>query len=601
MKNSFLSQSLTALLATALLASHSAGADYIIDRDKIEVSASPAEARFGLRLTDIAEITKSQATVGGKEAPVTIKPATEGKTSIYYLIDVSGPKNGGFATEACTTVKRLTNSLLADGKSQTLFQVGVGTIGSNYKNLDFDLPTQSARDLILDSAGKQNEATSEIYRCALEALEQFKAQPGTGKKVLYILSSGISTDTDKTRNTANALIAAANKEAISIHVISFSKDDKGIAAWQELRNVAKDTAGGFTPVIGPVNAQADSANLDLYGRLKGWVNVTLDLKDAPRGKQPLVVNLDLNNGKKLKIEQNIDVLGKEPPPPAPASLSVTNQPPANVTPTGATLGANVSSSANPVTVTAYYGTVDGGTSSTAWESHVELVAQGGSYTATVSNLQPGKDYFFRTFAQDKSGSAWASSSDSIRPKGEEKKPEEPAWKLPVIIGGGVLLLGLLIFVGYKAVTAGPKQIDINSGFDTLGVNGGPTLGVNVDDFGGPIPPTVPDFPAETRLVIGWLEEYDQSNQMVARHEITHGNFTIGRSSDSSLRFLDDSVSVNHANIHRRSDRSLEITDLRSANQTRVNGKPVEHSVLKDGDKIELGKVRLKLVSKTTED
>ncbi len=324
-----------------------------------------------------------------------------------------------------------------------------------------------------------------------------------------------------------------------------------------------------------------------------------------------MVNLDLNNGKKLKIEQSIEVLGEEPPPPSPASLTITNQAPANVTPTGATLGANVSSSASasPVTVTAYYGTVDGGTTSIAWESHIELVAQGGSYTATVSNLQAGKDYFFRTFAQDKSGSAWASASAPIRPTVVPPhlapKPEEPAWKLPVIIGGGVLVLGLLIFVGYKAVAAGPKPIYINSGFDTLGANGGPTLGGNGgynpgddDDLGGSIPPTVPEV---TRLVIGWLEEYDQANQMVGRHEITRGNFTIGRSSDSTLRFDDDSVSVHHANIHRRSDRSLEITDLRSANQTRVNGKPVEHCVLKDGDRIELGKVRLKLISKTTED
>ncbi len=281
MKISFKSKSLAALLGMALVVVNAAGADFIIDRDKVEVSSPPPEAKFTLRLNDIAEITKSQATVGSKETPVTIKPAAEGKTSVYYLIDVSAPKSGGFATEACNAVKRLTNNLLADGKSQTLFQVGVGTIGSNYKNLDFDLPTQSARDLILDSAGKQKDATSEIYRCALEALEQFKAQPGTGKKVLYILSSGTSTDTDKTRNTANALIAAANKEAISIHVIGLSKDDKGISAWQELRNVAKETAGGFTPLITSVKAQADSANLDLYGRLKGWVNVTLDLKDAP--------------------------------------------------------------------------------------------------------------------------------------------------------------------------------------------------------------------------------------------------------------------------------------------------------------------------------
>ncbi|MFZ4596361.1 MAG: FHA domain-containing protein [Verrucomicrobiaceae bacterium] len=513
MKISFKSKSLAALLGMALLAVNAAGADFIIDRDKVEVAPAPPEAKFTVRLNDIAEVTKIQATVGGKEVVATHKPANEGKTLVYYVIDVSEQNGVGFAKEASEAVKAMADSLLADDKARTLFQVGIGTIGSKHKNFAFDLPTQEGRAAMLEKAAKEKDPTSEIYRCALEALEQFKGQQGGERKVLYILSSGKSTDTDKTRNTASALITAANKEGIAVYAVGFSKNATGVNVLQELQSVAKETAGGYSEIITSNNSRPGSPNAELYGRLKASVTITVDLKDAPGGKQPLVVNLDLNIGKKVKIEKEIDVPSPDP----------------HVDPT---------TKATPAT-------------------------QG--QTPQQSGTQP-------------------------TPAATPSKITDQPWFLPAVVGGGLLVLGLLAFLIFKA-TRPPVEVYP------------PTI---PDAPPGTIPPspTFPNFGEEdegpTRLVIGWLEEFDKSDQPVARHEITRGNFTIGRSSDSSLRFLDDSVSVHHANIHRRSDRSLEITDLRSANKTRVNGKPVEHCVLKDGDKIELGDIRLKLVLNSSE-
>lgn len=590
MKISFKSRLLAALLGLALVDIKAVGADFIIDRDKVEVAPAPPEAKFTVRLNDIAEIIKIQASVGGKEVVATHKPANEGKTLVYYVIDVSENNGVGFAKEASEAVKAMADGLLADDKARTLFQVGIGTIGSKHKNFAFDLPNQDGRAAMLDKAAKEKDATSEIYRSALEALEQFKDQKGVERKVLYILSSGKSTDTDKTRNTADALIAAANKEGIAVYVVGFSKTQAGTNALQELRNVAKETAGGFSEIITSSSSRPGSPNAELYGRLKASAAVTVDLKGIATGKQALVVNLDLNSGKKLKVvEREIEI------PQDIGSSSVTNSPPAlSIEP--ATLPPVVFGKAYSQTLTAIGGvspftwTISGG----ALPAGMTLDNGSGSISGTPASANGSGDSV--TFQVTDAKGASASKTYTLILSTAPKINERP-WFLPAVIGGGLLVLGLLAFLIFRA-NRGDTVIQ-----DPVELFYPPTIR---DDPPGTIPPHPPfpingeDDEGPPRLVIGWLEEFDKSDQSVARHEITRGNFTIGRSSDSSLRFLDDSVSVHHANIHRRSDRSLEITDLRSANKTRVNGKPVEHCVLKDGDKIELGDIRLKLVLNSSE-
>ncbi|RBP41242.1 pSer/pThr/pTyr-binding forkhead associated (FHA) protein [Roseimicrobium gellanilyticum] len=541
MKITHISRLLATFLGAALVASPVHGADFLINRDVVEIVTTPssgppqtAEAKLTVRLTNIDDFKKApgaQATVGGKEAPVTLSPANEGKTLIYFLLDVSEQKGVSYVKEETAAVQEMTDALLADDKAQTLFQVGIGTIGSQHKNLAFALPTKDGRSKILEGvANDKPEATSEIYRCALEAIDQFKLQQGGERKVLYILSSGKSTDTDKQKSSADALIAAARKEGIVVFAIGFSKTEAGMSDWQELRRVAKETGGGFIETVlsikgVPTNATPRTIQ-ELHGRLKSAAVVTVDLKNAPSGKQPMVINLELNSGGKIAVEKEIEV-PQLPVPPAPPKEDPAEK----------------------------------------------------------------KDPSVHENDHDEGKPVPPPIPDATPVKGLTDQP----WFLPALVGGGVLVMGLLSFLIFKLTRPREEEeITIVDPTDGGRVTTGPTVtdeGRDIISGGGF------DHESKTQLVIGWLEEFDDSAtpSPVRRHEITKGNFTIGRSSDSTLRFLDDSVSVHHANIHRRSDRSLEITDLRSANQTRVNGKAVEHCVLKDGDKIQLGKVRLMLV------
>lgn len=79
--------------------------------------------------------------------------------------------------------------------------------------------------------------------------------------------------------------------------------------------------------------------------------------------------------------------------------------------TTATLGAQVTSTGgeNPA-VTLYYGTTDGGTDPAAWQASASPGIVGASGTVPVSGLVANTQYFFRAFAQNSAGGAWAPAS-----------------------------------------------------------------------------------------------------------------------------------------------------------------------------------------------
>lgn len=67
---------------------------------------------------------------------------------------------------------------------------------------------------------------------------------------------------------------------------------------------------------------------------------------------------------------------------------------------------------------------------------------------------------------------------------------------------------------------------------------------------------------------------------------------LGRASDNDIRFDNDSVSGHHAEVYHLPDGAFQICDLDSTNGTWVNGQRVRAKVLKSGDVLELGEVRL---------
>lgn len=72
-----------------------------------------------------------------------------------------------------------------------------------------------------------------------------------------------------------------------------------------------------------------------------------------------------------------------------------------------------------------------------------------------------------------------------------------------------------------------------------------------------------------------------------RFEFTSTPLALGRDSSNAIRLQDTEISRRHAELRRESE-GYRVVDLHSANGTFVNGKPVDQTVLRSGDRIQLG-------------
>ncbi len=77
---------------------------------------------------------------------------------------------------------------------------------------------------------------------------------------------------------------------------------------------------------------------------------------------------------------------------------------------------------------------------------------------------------------------------------------------------------------------------------------------------------------------------------------------IGRYPNNDIVIDHPTVSAYHAELVRRPDGHYELIDRESRNGTRINGTPVRHAILKDGDQITLGAITVHYLegSKTLE-
>ncbi|BCU76447.1 CotH kinase family protein [Luteolibacter sp. LG18] len=98
----------------------------------------------------------------------------------------------------------------------------------------------------------------------------------------------------------------------------------------------------------------------------------------------------------------------------PLPAAVSNLAATNVGATSATIGAQVTDDGGeaPV-VTLYYGTTDGGTAQGAWASSMSLGTLTTSATTNLAGLTSGATYYFRAYAQNSGGNAWAAASGSF--------------------------------------------------------------------------------------------------------------------------------------------------------------------------------------------
>jgi hypothetical protein len=98
-----------------------------------------------------------------------------------------------------------------------------------------------------------------------------------------------------------------------------------------------------------------------------------------------------------------------PPPPVVENIAATG-----ITATAATAGATVTSAGSvPPVVTLYYGPTDGGTNPAAWAASASAGSFTGSGTVTLSGLSAATPHFFRSFAENPGGSAWAPASSTF--------------------------------------------------------------------------------------------------------------------------------------------------------------------------------------------
>lgn len=98
----------------------------------------------------------------------------------------------------------------------------------------------------------------------------------------------------------------------------------------------------------------------------------------------------------------------------PLPPTVSNLAAQNLEANSATVGADVTTTGGEdPDVTIYYGTSDGGTVSGNWQSSVSLGSVSGTETTDLVGLSDGTIYFFRAFASNSGGDAWAPTSGSL--------------------------------------------------------------------------------------------------------------------------------------------------------------------------------------------
>lgn len=78
----------------------------------------------------------------------------------------------------------------------------------------------------------------------------------------------------------------------------------------------------------------------------------------------------------------------------------------------------------------------------------------------------------------------------------------------------------------------------------------------------------------------------------AMHKLDTDQAVLGRSDDATFLLDDEGVSRRHAKIVRQIDGSVAIVDLNSTNGTFCNGERIVRRVLKDGDKIQIGRTTI---------
>ena len=190
--------------------------------------------------------------------------------------------------------------------------------------------------------------------------------------------------------TVTVALASASEREVSVAFLTAGGTAAAHADYTPTNGVLRWGPGQSGPraiAVRPVNDAAGRGDRTLYALLFDPVDCRIA---APAAARIAILEDDL------------------------AAPAVSNRPATGVRATRATVGAEILAGAPAPAAAIYWGLSDGGTNRAAWSSRADGGAPGGAFAAVLTNLLANRTYYYRGYATNAAGEAWAPATASFR-------------------------------------------------------------------------------------------------------------------------------------------------------------------------------------------
>jgi transcriptional regulator CtsR len=238
-------------------------------------------------------------------------------------------------------------------------------------------------------------------------------------------------------SSASFTTSAPAPPAVTAAAVTNSTGASNITSTAARLNGEVTSTGNENPTVhvywGPADGGTIVANWahDLNLGVKGAGVFYTDITGLTAGATYYYLCMAQNSGGMTWALSSSSFTTSAPAPPPVTAPAVTNSTGgSNITTTAATLNGNLTSDGGAAsTVSVYWGTTDGGTTAASWSGNVAVGTQSvGAFTANLTGLTASTTYYYRCYASNSAGSAWASSSASFT----TSAPAPPAVTTPTI-------------------------------------------------------------------------------------------------------------------------------------------------------------------------
>lgn len=247
---------------------------------------------------DPGKPTAVRLQINGKavKAPdVTAYPASDEKTAILFLVDISDPARAATVASNVAAIRKMVDTLSPHQK------VGLAAFDSNFTLL---APIGSSRDKINAALNtlRAGGAATEFYKNILtgsKTLDSYSAD----RKALVLFSDGKAEDRAYGRDDAVKALAAAH---IAVIGLGYAETPADVPSLQTIERLSKETGGAFFPA-----SQARALPDNFYAapfksvesggrfrfdrtRLSGTIQIKADILAGDRPLQSFSVQADAN-------------------------------------------------------------------------------------------------------------------------------------------------------------------------------------------------------------------------------------------------------------------------------------------------------------------